>query len=84
VLNVSWEQRTAPIASGTDRMVLFTDAIIEAEGEFGAYGLERLVAEVEKGASEGGNLSHGIMQSVGDFVGERRIDDDLTLLVADL
>jgi phosphoserine phosphatase RsbU/P len=84
VLNVSWEQRTAPIASGTDRMVLFTDAIIEAEGELGAYGLERLMAEVEKGASEGGNLSHGIMQSVGNFVGERRIDDDLTLLVADL
>lgn len=83
-LKFSWGQQTIPVQPGADRMVLFTDAIIEAEGESGPYGFDRLVNEVRNGPANGKDLSEHILESVRRFVGERMIDDDLTLLVADL
>jgi phosphoserine phosphatase RsbU/P len=83
-LQFTWEQRTVPIKRGNDRIVLFTDAIIEAEAESGPYGLDRLVEEVQRGPSEGSALADHILGSVRRFMADRPINDDLTLVVADL
>lgn len=83
-LKLPWEQRTVPVKRGCDRIVLFTDAIIEAEADSGQYGLHRLVEVVQKGPREGKALSDRIIGSVRQFMSDRPIDDDLTLVVADL
>jgi sigma-B regulation protein RsbU (phosphoserine phosphatase) len=82
--NFSWEQRTVPVKRGGDRLVLFTDALIEAEADSGQYGLDRLVEEVQKGPPGGKALSDRILASVRQFMLDRPINDDLTLVVADL
>ena len=65
-------------------MTRFTDAIIEAESESGEYGLDRLVEEISKRPMRGDALSQQILQSVRQFAVGRPINDDLTLVVADL
>jgi phosphoserine phosphatase RsbU/P len=80
----SWEQRTMRVRRGSDRLVLFTDAIIEAENESGEYGLDRLVEKVTGSEIEGDALSQKILQSVHEFAAGRPIADDLTLVIADL
>jgi serine phosphatase RsbU (regulator of sigma subunit) len=83
-LKCVWEQRTIPISRGRDRLVLFTDAIIEAESESGEYGLERLIAQVSGNPRGGNAVAGGVLQSVHAFAAGRPICDDLTLVVADL
>ncbi|MGA7236441.1 MAG: SpoIIE family protein phosphatase [Bryobacteraceae bacterium] len=80
----SWEQRTVTVRRGADRIVLFTDAIIEAEADSGQYGLDRLLEEVQKGPQDGKALSDRILSSVRQFMLDRPMNDDLTLVVADL
>jgi phosphoserine phosphatase RsbU/P len=75
-LKSSWEQDTIQVERGSDRIVLFTDAIIEAESASGAYGLDRLIKEVSGRPPDGNVLSEQIMESVREFVGDRAIDDD--------
>jgi sigma-B regulation protein RsbU (phosphoserine phosphatase) len=84
VLDPSWEQHTIRVNRDVDRVVLFTDAIIEAESESGEYGLNRLVEEVGKRPIDGKTLSEQILQSVREFTTGRPAKDDLTLVVADL
>jgi sigma-B regulation protein RsbU (phosphoserine phosphatase) len=79
----SWEQHTIPI-EGKDRIVLFTDGIIEAESESGVYGMERLIEQVEEDAASGGVLLDRILKSAEQFVAGRPIDDDRTLVIVDL
>lgn len=80
----SCEQHTIPVKRGSDRIVMFTDGIIEAESESGEYGLDRLVEEVKKRPIHGRALSEQILQSVRQFAAGRPIKDDLTLVIADL
>jgi len=83
-LSFSWEQRTIPIKRGCDRIILFTDALIEAEGKSGEYGLDRLIEELQKGPVDGKALSEHILERVRQFTADRLMNDDLTLVVADL
>jgi len=83
-LKCAWEQRTIAIDRGSDRLVLFTDAILEAESDSGEYGLDRLIAQVSGGPRDGNRLSGEVLQSVHRFAAGRPICDDLTLVVADL
>jgi phosphoserine phosphatase RsbU/P len=83
-LKFTWEQQRIPVERGCDRLVLFTDALIEAERESEQYGLDRLLEEVRKGPGDGRVLSEQILGSVRQFMGDRVIDDDLTLVIADL
>jgi sigma-B regulation protein RsbU (phosphoserine phosphatase) len=78
------EQRTLGVSHGSDRLVLFTDAILDVESEAGDYGLDRLVQVVTGGAEDGDALSRKVLASVHEFAAGRRMTDDLTLLVADL
>ena len=82
--NLSWEQRTIRVTPGSDRIVLFTDAIIEVEAESGQYGVDRVVEAVCKGPMDGKALSEQILESVRQFTFGRPINDDLTLVIADL
>jgi phosphoserine phosphatase RsbU/P len=79
----SWEQHTIPVQS-KDRLVLFTDGIIEAETESGMYGIERLIAHVARDTVSGDMLLDQILHSAREFAAGRPIHDDLTLVAADL
>ena len=83
-LNFPWEQQTISIERGRDRIVLFTDALIEAEGHSGPYGMDRLVAQVQEGPNDGRAISQRILESVRDFMFDRVMNDDLTLLIAEV
>jgi sigma-B regulation protein RsbU (phosphoserine phosphatase) len=83
-LNCSWEQHAIKVNRGSDRLVLFTDAVIEAESESGLYGLDRLVEEVSKRPIEGNALLEQVLESVRQFAMGRPVEDDLTLVIADL
>jgi phosphoserine phosphatase RsbU/P len=83
-LDHSWEQHTIQVKRRSDRIVLFTDAVIEAESESGEYGIERLVEEVSKRPIHGCALSEQILESLRQFAVGRPLNDDLTLVVADL
>jgi phosphoserine phosphatase RsbU/P len=78
------EQYTIPVKRGTDRIVMYTDGLIEAESEKGEYGLDRLVEEVSKRPIRGNTLADQILQSVRQFTVGRPIKDDLTVVIADL
>lgn len=82
--NFSWEQQTLRVKRGSDRLVLFTDAILEAESESEQYGIKRLAEEIRKGPADGKTLSEQILRSVRDFTAGRPANDDLTLVIADL
>jgi len=79
----SWEQHTIEI-QGKNRIVLFTDGIVEAESESGEYGLQRLIEHASRPSVAGDVLADQIVRSVRQFTGGRRVQDDLTLVVADL
>jgi sigma-B regulation protein RsbU (phosphoserine phosphatase) len=83
-LDHSWEQHTIQVKRRSDRIVLFTDAVIEAESESGEYGIARLVEEVSKRPIHGCALSEQILQSLRQFAVGRPLNDDLTLVIADL
>jgi phosphoserine phosphatase RsbU/P len=83
-LDHSWEQHTIQVKRRSDRIVLFTDAVSEAESDSGEYGIERLVEEVRKRPIHGHALSEQILQSLRQFAAGRPLNDDLTLVVADL
>jgi phosphoserine phosphatase RsbU/P len=80
----SWEQRTVAVQPGRNRIVLFTDGIIEAEAGSEQYGIERLVEEVQKGSHDGKALAEQILESIRVFTAGRRMNDDLTLVIAEL
>jgi phosphoserine phosphatase RsbU/P len=80
----TWEQQTVGIQRGHNRIILFTDGIIEAEAESEQYGIERLVEEVQKGSLDGEALAEQILESIRVFTVGRRMNDDLTLVIADL
>ena len=75
----SWRQETLR-PGREDRLILFTDGILEAEGEQGHYGLERIVDEVKRSQHSGSALLDHILESVKRFSGGRPFHDDLTLL----
>jgi sigma-B regulation protein RsbU (phosphoserine phosphatase) len=80
----SWEQRALGVDRGSDRLVLFTDAIVEAESGSGEYGLDRLIEEASRRPTEACALAEHILESVRQFAGGRPLEDDLTLVIADI
>lgn len=82
--NFSWRQEIVQFQRKSDRIVLFTDALIETESELGPYGIDRLVEEVSRRPIHGHALCEQILQSLRQFASGRPINDDLTLVVADL
>jgi sigma-B regulation protein RsbU (phosphoserine phosphatase) len=81
--NFSWVQERLPTGE-RNQLLLFTDGIPEIEGDDGFLGLERLVREVKNDQKGGPELLDQILRSAREFSGGRRLQDDLTLLTANL
>jgi sigma-B regulation protein RsbU (phosphoserine phosphatase) len=77
----SWEPQTLSVHDN-DRIVLFTDGLIETTSESGEYGIDRLIGHVKKNSIPGDILLDQILQSVRQFGAGRPIHDDLTLVAA--
>jgi phosphoserine phosphatase RsbU/P len=82
-LDFSWKQETLRFRH-QDRLLLFTDGIEDVGGEQGVFGLRRIIEEVTRNRGSGVCLLDQILTSVREFTGGRLIQDDLTLLTADL
>lgn len=68
-----------------DRLLLFTDGIIEAEKnniQFGQRRLSKLIQDTK--TFEGRQAVESIMESIDKFVGENPQNDDYTLIVLDI
>jgi serine phosphatase RsbU (regulator of sigma subunit) len=78
-----WNQETSHLHR-QDRVLLFTDGILEAHGDAGLFGLEGIMQEISKTPSGELELLDGILQSVRNFSGGRPLGDDCTLLTANL
>ena len=79
------EQRGLPFGLG-DRLVAFTDGVVEAPGPGGAMffepGLEKICSELPPGGAEATAVA--LRERVRQFQRGRPPDDDLTILVAEL
>ena len=64
------EKHTIP-TDDKDRIVLFTDGIVEAGSESEMYGLERLIEHVTKDPASGGVLLDQILHSARHFAAGR-------------
>jgi len=78
----SWPSRTARFVRG-DRLVIYSDGLVEAMGKDGVYGVERLKRVVERQTGAPRDVVESIVGSVTAYVDGRPLDDDLTLLVAE-
>ncbi|MEW5946223.1 MAG: SpoIIE family protein phosphatase [bacterium] len=82
---VRYERKTMKLAPG-DKIILYTDGAVESRNEQGAmFGTERLVERVKfySGANSY-QLTHNIVEDVGEFAGATPRLDDLTILVVEL
>ena len=88
----SWQKRVLPL-EGPARLLLYSDGIIEAQGEDGEFGLTRLLDLIRacpEGPPAGGgqkgaeHLPDRILSTLRSFVGGRPMSDDITLLEARL
>lgn len=71
--------RVVEVEAG-DRIVAFSDGFIEARGpDGGMFGLERLVASLAA-ETDPGAMFDGLLRTLGDFVGEGALADDLSLV----
>jgi len=83
LLKSSWQTHTIPVP-GKARLLLFSDGIIEAESDAGYYGFDRLIRQVSENTGGGDDLLDDILRNVRQFAAGRRIQDDLTLVAADV
>lgn len=73
------EQRRCAFAGG-DALVVCTDGVLEARGEAGQYGRERLDALLEASTARGAALLAEVVADVTRHRGGRPVDDDVSLL----
>jgi len=81
----TYASETVPIQAG-DRIVFYTDGVIEAmnmNNEF--FGKERFIQIIkDKKHSDSRDLLHAVLEEIEDFRGLRSINDDITILIADI
>jgi sigma-B regulation protein RsbU (phosphoserine phosphatase) len=82
--NARYEAGEVALHSG-DRLVIFTDGVVEAEDESAQeFGEGRLLAELQMGRSNSASDAlKGLMASVDTFVGHAPQHDDITCLIFD-
>jgi sigma-B regulation protein RsbU (phosphoserine phosphatase) len=72
-----------PLENG-DQLLFYTDGVTEAHGPAGLFGNDRLTAVVTGSGLRGSALLEQLLVAVTEFSAGRPIQDDMTLLVADL
>ena len=77
-----YQETRIPMSIG-DKVILYTDGIVEAKNADGElFGFERLLEIVNEGRSDGANtLMNRILAQVDSFVGQAPQHDDLTVIV---
>jgi serine phosphatase RsbU (regulator of sigma subunit) len=79
------EPRVVPMNAG-DRLVLYTDGLIEARDAAGdTFGIERVVAALAREDARAGDAAGtiaGLRSALATFTAGRPLEDDLTLMVA--
>ena len=75
-------EQTVQLAPG-DALVLFTDGLVEARNAAGEeFGYDRLADAVARHRTpRAGSLRDALLQEVGQWVGDREFDDDVTIFV---
>ncbi len=76
-----WEAGRTRLAPG-ERLLLFTDGVLEARGPGGLFGEARLRELLRAAQGSGPRLLEEIVAGVSAFAAGRPLDDDLTLLTA--
>ncbi|MBL8021363.1 MAG: SpoIIE family protein phosphatase, partial [Leptospirales bacterium] len=83
--NPSFAHETVELLDG-DRIVFYTDGIIEASGEdfvqFGQERVEMLLTEFINRSPE--ELSDALLQRLHDWTGATSLDDDVTFVIVDI
>jgi serine phosphatase RsbU (regulator of sigma subunit) len=81
--DLPWEQRSVELER-SQRLLLYTDGIIEAPGPEGQFGQERVAAAFGSSSRHGVELLDELVAGVAAYSGNRPARDDLTLLTVDL
>jgi serine phosphatase RsbU (regulator of sigma subunit) len=64
-------------------LVLYTDGLIEARDDARRFfGIERLVEAARRPASSAAEIRENVLEALTRHVGSKRVDDDVTLVVA--
>jgi sigma-B regulation protein RsbU (phosphoserine phosphatase) len=79
---VTWKSRTLPIARGA-RLLLYSDGIVEAQGEDEEFGLTRLL-DLCRERGPAAITPAGILEGLAVFAAGRPAADDMTLLLSDI
>jgi serine phosphatase RsbU (regulator of sigma subunit) len=77
----AYHEFSEPIASG-EHLILYTDGLIERRGESLDVGMSRLAQAAESGPSDPESLCRHLL--TGALPGERRLYDDVTIVVVQL
>jgi sigma-B regulation protein RsbU (phosphoserine phosphatase) len=77
----AWEVATVPCPPNGG-VLLFTDGVLDARGDAGRFGPDRLLEAVARHRGGGGALLDGILASVAAFTTGHPLEDDVTLLTA--
>ncbi len=77
--DIGWDVERVELRAG-DRLLAYTDGIVEARGPEGLFGDERLFALLDRRAESGTELLARIEETVHRFAAGRPVDDDRTLL----
>ncbi len=78
--DAKWEASTVSFGTSA-RLLVYSDGIVEAYGEAGEYGGERLAQLATKSGESGASLIDRLLGAVADFTGGQRPRDDRTILV---
>lgn len=83
VPKMTFEEKSIPLAPG-DRLVLYTDGIVEAENGAGEmFGLKRLASKLKESLSlDSGTTLQLLLTDLDDFTAGGHLKDDLSIVVA--
>ena len=75
----TWKTERREFSAG-DRLLLYTDGIVEARGEDEFFGMDRVRDMFDRSPQSGTALVESLLEAVEDHMKGRRPDDDMTVL----
>lgn len=81
--DVEYEAPQVKLAGG-DVLLFYTDGVVDAAGPAGRFGKDRMMSLLSEGTRRGPELLEGILSAVNEFSAGRDVEDDMTLLQAEL
>ncbi|MEM9379523.1 MAG: fused response regulator/phosphatase [Planctomycetota bacterium] len=77
--DLTWDVETTEIGP-SERLLVYTDGVVETRGEEGLFGEDRLVETFRATNDTGRALLDGLVGATRAFAAGRPVDDDLTML----